>query len=377
MEIGKGIFSADYRDDRVYLGGKSYPLGYFTVDLLNQYYENDTVARIAVTRTNIQRVDRTLRIGYLDARELKKAGEEILYILQYLPNIQPFQTLDIEEERARIQTLFTVENGIELIDHFRIRGKVADMDEPQVYYNIMPKGYDEPNYAYWENMLAEILQTLRFYDTLSMDFRTAFQGFRTFVTRLDEAERFDEEHLLPLALDIFGTRVFPVATEYVAIKKASRSKGTTVARRLYFDNYLSFILTDFFEALHHGHYPRRCGICKKYFLMTSARKQEYCTGMAPQELRGRRVTCRKYAAAMGRKERAENDPITDLYNRRCSVIRTEKSRGTLTEEFAQAAKRLAKEHKQRAFQDDAYAATQYSLDMDREQLYKDAEKLIK
>ena len=111
--------------------------------------------------------------------------------------------------------------------------------------------------------------------------------------------------------------------------------------------------------------------------MTSARKQEYCTGMAPQELRGRRVTCRKYAAAMGRKERAENDPITDLYNRRCSVIRTEKSRGTLTEEFAQAAKRLAKEHKQWAFQDDAYAATQYSLDMDREQLYKDAEKLIK
>lgn len=377
METGKGIFSADYRDDRVYLGGKNYPLGHFTVDLLNQYYENDTVARIAVTRTNIQRIDRTLRIGYLDARELQKAGEEILYILQYLPNIQPFQAVDIEAERARIQTLFTEENGIELIDHFLIRGQVANMDAAQVSYNLMPKAYDEQEYAYHESMLAEILRTLRFYDTLSMDFRTAFQGFRTFVTRLDEAERFDEEHLLPLAMEVFGTRVFPVATEYVAIKKASRSKGTTVARRLHFDNYLSFILTDFFEALHHGHYPRRCGVCKKYFLMTSARRQKYCTGMAPYELRGKRVSCRKYAAAMGRKELAENDPITDLYNRRCSVIRTEKSRGTLTEEFAQAAKKLAKEHKLRAFQDDVYAATQYSRDMEREQLYRDAEKLIK
>ena len=45
METGKGIFSADYR---VYLGGKNYPLGHFTVDLLIQYYENDTVARISV-----------------------------------------------------------------------------------------------------------------------------------------------------------------------------------------------------------------------------------------------------------------------------------------------------------------------------------------
>lgn len=377
METGKGIFSADYRDDRVYLGGKNYPLGHFTVDLLNQYYENDTVARISVMRTHIERAERMLRLGYLDERDLQKAGEEILYILKFLPNIQPFQTLDIREERSRIQELFTEENAYSLMDHFRIRGEVARMDAAQVIYDIMPKSYDKEMYTHCERMLGEILRTLRFYAALGNDFTTAFQGFRKFVARLDEAERFDEEHLLPTAMEVFGAPIFPVSSEYVAIKKASRSKGTTVARRLHFDNYLSFILTDFFEALHHGHYPRRCGVCKKYFLMTSARRQEYCDGMAPYELRGKRTTCRKYAAAMGRKELAENDPITDLYNRRCSVIRTEKSRGTLTEEFARAAKKLAKEHKLRAIQDDAYAATRYSLDMEREQLYRDAEKLIK
>ena len=108
----------------------------------------------------------------------------------------------------------------------------------------------------------------------------------------------------------------------------------------------------------------------------SARRQAYCDGMAPYELRGKRTTCRKYAAAMGRRELAENDPIKDLYNRRRSVIRTEKNRGTITPEFAAAAYKLAKEHKFRALQDQVYAASQYSLDMEREQLYRDAEKLV-
>lgn len=158
-------------------------------------------------------------------------------------------------------------------------------------------------------------RTLRFYAALGNDFTTAFQGFR--------------------------------------------------------DNYLSFILTDFFEALHRGHYSRRCGVCKTYFLMTSARRQEYCDGMAPYELRGKRTTCRKYAAAMGRKELAENAPIKDLYNRRRSAIRTEKNRGTITPEFAATAYNLAEDHKYRALQDETYAQDQY-----REQLYKATEKLI-
>ena len=42
------FFSADYRDSRVHIGGKSYPAGTFATHLLNQFYENDTAARIGV-----------------------------------------------------------------------------------------------------------------------------------------------------------------------------------------------------------------------------------------------------------------------------------------------------------------------------------------
>ena len=76
--------------------------------------------------------------------------------------------------------------------------------------------------------------------------------------------------------------------------------------------------------------------------MTSARHQQYCNGISPYEARGKKVTCRKYAASINRKELAAADPVVDIYNRRCSAIRTEKGRGTITESFAKMATELAK-----------------------------------
>ena len=183
--------------------------------------------------------------------------------------------------------------------------------------------------------------------------------------------------IIPIALEVFGAVPFPVTTEYVPTRKNAKSKTVTLARRLYFDSYYSFIITDFFEGLHYGHYPRRCGVCKKYFLMTSARRQQYCNGLSPYEVRGKRVTCRKYAANINRKELAAADPVVDIYNRRCAAIRTEKGRKTITEEFAKAAQALAKEYKLKAQQDAAYASRQYAIDMSRDRLYAETDKRLK
>lgn len=142
---------------------------------------------------------------------------------------------------------------------------------------------------------------------------------------------------------------------------------------MWFWNFFLFLLTDFFEGLHHGHYPRRCPVCRNYFLMQSARRTMYCSGMSPYEVRGKRLTCRSYVAYVHRKELAEGDPITDIYNRRCSVIRAECSRGTISPEFAKKVKALALEHKHRAQSDHEYAVTQYEKDMERDKLYHDAE----
>ena len=371
------FFSADYRDGRVHIGGKSYPAGTFATHLLTQYYINDTAARIIVFTSDNWLLERALERGYMYVPNFLEAGEDILNIFNALPWLKPFNMLDVNAERNRVAELFTEENGNKIVEYFHRRSKVMAMDLGQTMYNILPKEYDEVFFKEVSTLLKEVKRTLAFYDGLRNDLMKSFEQLKTFVSRVDEADRFDEEHLLPIALEVFGSVPFPVTTEYVPIKKSSRSTTATLARRLYFDSYYSFVITDFFEGLHHGHYPRQCGICKKYFLMTSARRQQYCNGIAPYEVRSKKVTCRKYAASINRKELAAADPVVDIYNRRCSAIRTEKGRGTITEAFAAVATEIAKEYKFKALQNTDYANKQYALDMSRERLYAETDERMK
>ena len=374
LMFSEGISTADYRDGCVYLGGKKYPAGYFVLQFLNQYYVNDTAARIAVFRDELNgNIRRQLRCGYLNIEEYEKTGRYTLESLKALPWLRPFDTLDVDAMRRHVAELFTKENGERICEYFRSRGKISTFDQNEVGVGTAYRHSDMAHIEEMEALLAEVNAILAFFDTLSEDMTDALKNIRMFISRLDEAERLDEKHLLPIALDVFGSIPFPLTEEYVGLKKNKRSTEATVARRLRFDRYYSFLLTDFFEGLHHGHYPRRCPVCRNYFLMQSARRTMYCSGMSPYEVRGKRLTCRAYAAYVHRKELAEGDPITDIYNRRCSVIRAELSRNTITPEFATKAKALALEHKQRAQFDHEYAVTQYEKDMEREKLYHDAE----
>ena len=371
------FFSADYRDGRVHIGGKSYPAGTFAAHLLNQYYENDTAARIGVFTTDNWQLEKMLRLGYLKVSDYVNAGERMVNIFTALPWLKPFDMLGTDDEHNRIATLFSEENGHIISEYFSRRAKIGQMDVGQIVFPNLPKEYEKDFFDRTEALLGEVNATLSFYDTLSADIRNSFEKLRVFVSHVNEADRFDEEHLLPIALEVFGSVPFPVTTEYVPIKKASRSKTATLARRLYFDSYYSFVMTDFFEGLHYGHYPRRCGICKKYFLMTSAARQKYCTGYAPFKLKGKAITCRKYAARINRKELAAGNPVIRIYKNRCSVLRMERKRGTVTEEFASTALDLAKERMQRAKEDAEYANSQYESDMSREKLYAEVDKQLK
>ena len=70
------FFSADYRDGRVRIGSKTYPAGHYCVHLLNQYYKDDTAARISVFTNRNWQLQEQLKAGYLNAGDFTKAGEE-------------------------------------------------------------------------------------------------------------------------------------------------------------------------------------------------------------------------------------------------------------------------------------------------------------
>lgn len=249
-------FTADYRDGRVHIGGNVYQAGYFATHMLNQFYDNDTAARIAVFTTDNWHLERTLEIGYMDIKDFLQAGERMLNIFTALPWLSPFNMLDTKAERERVAKLFTEENHKKITEYWRRKAEVYNMTDEQAWLDRVPKSYDKEFMTEARDLLGEVFFTLDFYNELKEDMQKAFYALREFISHIDEADKFDEEHLLPIALETFGSAAFPVQTEYVGIKKSSRSKTATVARRLYFENYYSFILTDFFEGLHHGHYKR-------------------------------------------------------------------------------------------------------------------------
>ena len=373
------FFTADYRDGRVIFGGKSYPAGVFATHLLNQFYVNDTAAQIAVFRDDLNyHIITQLSNGYLNITEFVKTGANTLEALKALPKLRPFDGLNIEEIRNSVTTLFTAETGQKICGYFAEKAKLSLLAQNEVASGTAERMKTATDFSVIENNIAEIKSILLFFNTLADDLILAHGNLLKFCNRINEAERLDEAHLLPLALEIFGDHHFTQSGRYISVKKNAKSVTGTVAKRLNFDSYYSFILTDFFEGLHYGHYPRKCEICGKYFLMQSARRQKYCSyGIAPELYRGKKITCRKYAAVLNRKEKAENDPIVSLYNRRCAAIRTECGRGTITKEYAEIAKRIAKERKQRALNDDKYAKTQYKKDMGREALYAEVDRNLK
>ena len=93
------FFSADFRDGRIRIGSKTYPAGTFATHLLNQYFKDDTAARVSAYVMNNWAVQKSLTKGYLNARMLNKTGDDILEILKALPKLKPFNQFDIESER--------------------------------------------------------------------------------------------------------------------------------------------------------------------------------------------------------------------------------------------------------------------------------------
>ena len=57
------FFSADYRDGRVHIGGKSYPAGTFAAHLLNQYYEMTPPPVLAFSQRIIGSLKRCCGLG--------------------------------------------------------------------------------------------------------------------------------------------------------------------------------------------------------------------------------------------------------------------------------------------------------------------------
>ena len=282
------FFTAIYQDGKVQISGQWFDAGSFAVHLLNQFYENDTAARLSVFCMGNDFLLANLKSGYLDKELFLKAGWEYQQILNTLPALKPFDLLDLQSEQQRLQELFTEENANLIREYLKAIGQNANAE--MGILGILPVD-DQKLFETGEKLIQQIQQAEKLYHSIGTDMQFCFDRLRRFIAQEEDAERLDEANLLPAAMKLFGMPELPVSVQYIEAQKQN-SDQQAVVRQMVFDSYKSFILTDFFEGLHCGYYPRQCEVCQKYFLMKSARWQYYCDGWSGKLIRGRRVSCR-------------------------------------------------------------------------------------
>ena len=152
----------------------------------------------------------------------------------------------------------------------------------------------------------------------------------------------------------------------VSVEYLPGEKG--LVRRMHYASFPSMFRSNLYEALAVGNAPKRCPICKSFFLTTNARRQKYCTGYAPEEYGG--LTCVQVGNRMGReaREKAENHPVIVLWHQTVNTIDKRVERGTLEKEIATKAKARAKDLKDAALADHDYANGDYKNDMNPDAL---------
>ena len=389
IKRGIGCFTADFRDKKVIVGGKAFPAGYFFMNALNEYWREapDGVNsdpkgdwlignRLLSAHLHMWNVQDDVVAGRLDEDAAAKVHESIQYILRVIRRARPFRYLDLDTEKERCDALFGTES-VQRINRF-LQGRAK--------YALQNDRYPRPDSAEIKRLadeqahIDEYLATLDYYYKIGDDMNTALDFGENFVKRLPEIEKRDESHLIRLAMDCmeqvpFGRwnkpfqKTISLDVEYTAMPKKPKSINYVVGKRMTFLRFLDFLVADFFEGLHAGHYPQLCENCGRYYLKTNARFQRYCTLTDPND--PSRRTCQAVAAAKGRAAK-ERNIIKEPFDNRLKTIRTHVKRGKINEEQAAVAARITRDRFEKAMEDAVYANTRYKTEIGQDSIYEAA-----
>lgn len=196
-------------------------------------------------------------------------------------------------------------------------------------------------------------------------------------TKAELAEAFSDFINNPYMNFIFDVNSHPFGTRTTIIPVVESENGTSkIYRKVYYNNLKDFLMTDLFEGYIHGHYLWRCDICDRYFFMTTARNQLYCSTVNKKYgvpcsyiAKHPEVTKRKM-----KKQRKSDSPYYVLWKNRYDSIRKNKSLSKYSANVSAKAKELIDYYFNLANVDFDYAENQYEKDMELSKIYEEAMK---
>ena len=361
-------WKAEIEGDRMRFLGEEYPLGYFCLELLQRALVDDAAQRVSILWAFLEPTLHELQNGLILENHLLQIRGIILPVLPYLETLPPFDRVGVSELRQSAETLLSEDAAAQMMDYVKQSGAISvDQAElwVQVHYDLSNNPIRHPGKQLLEQekaFLSEFIQLC--YDLGDVD-----SWLHRFVMRLKELESTKPEDLLWLASQIFRSPELSLQNHYL------EEDSDASVRHVEFTNLRAFLLTDFYEGLAHNHYPRRCPVCKRYFLMEHAYRQKYCKGYAPMELTGgKQILCADFAlpADSGfEKEAAAASDVLRKYESSTGTLRSYASRKKFSEQAKEAAIRLAQERRDEAIRDPEYANGRYLEEIQFKRLLAD------
>ena len=376
-------FSVDFIGDDFILGGKTLPLGIITHDILN--IPADKLLSVFETGDKLNDLYNRLNAeNYFDELFIK-IRETILEIIKLIKKIKPFSYFSIKDEYNHVEELFD-DSKIEMW-----KRSFASMPIPNI--NFVPE-----DTAMYDNVivLTEFIKsyiylcadTFNFYKVAMMYFVNLTEnGFRDKVLLAGfTKEFFGSEQVLGWIEELNATEITHNFTLEPGVWMApvvlkNKDGLTMLGRRIHFDRILNFYVTDMFEGLAAGHYSWQCGICHKFFFMTTAHKQLYCSTVNPEY----GVPCAYVAKnKLNMPKQKKKDGFGhNIWQKRYNSLRNEKSKtknGLPSAKYdidvCDKAIELAKRHYEDAQIDFDYAQNQYEQDMILVNLIAEAKRLL-
>jgi len=369
METKQDDYAAltlDFWDNEVIYGGKSYKAGAIACDVLNIPLE--VIGQISSCSSNLNLFLGTLNTGRGDAKLLPMAKQSALKILALIIRQEPFSYMDLDKCKEQIDTCFAPDSlkAANAYISAQLSGKLTDKLEKK-----------------YENgaSLIKLTQLLAHLGYSLEQFQKTMIPFAMKIHEADErkatsyAEIFDDNFPAEITFeDTGGWMSMTNATIQYRTIIHPQKKHSVLVKRMHYVSFVGLFRSDLFEGLRCGHGPRLCPVCNRWFLTTNGYKTKYCGRKFPGHPYG--WTCTIIGSREQEKEKAADNRIVAIYNRRVDSISKAVRRGSISREQADLELRLADAKKSKAFENTAYALNDYEKEMTAENIHTEAKALL-
>lgn len=366
------LFSITYRKDKFAISDKEYPIGYtsfLVMDTDSRFIEENIFEDLRIFTEKLLYKDFS-RTDFLDYHS------KIISAIDVLSQYEVFKIFDIKKCKEEINKLFA-EEKIKLYEEYdRFTKNEYRINISEKLDELIKSSIDLETALSIGFFISSAVKEVEYYSSV------VFQITNKIVknnarTKTELAQAFDDFINDPYMNFIFEVNSHPFGTRATIIPVVEVADGTSkIFRKVCYNNLKDFLMTDLFEGYIHGHYLWRCDICDRYFFMTTARNQLYCSTVNKNYgvpcsyiAKHPEVTKRKM-----KKQRKSDSPYYVLWKNRYDSIRKNKSLSKYSANVSAKAKGLIDYYFNLANVDFDYAENQYEKDMELSKIYEEAMK---